>query len=747
MTVDAGKNITILGSGVNNSGIIKAPSGEVSLIALSEQGLINLDAAGKVSNFDLSEASSEGTVTNDGVIDVFGETGGNIKILGNHVELNEDTLINVGGNEDSENPANFTLQAANDILLNNFDINANNDLLNVILNAGNDIRINNGEVETNGGEFRADAGGLFALQGAVISNNNLSSNGAPININANSVEMQQADILGKTTTTGRTGNVNITAVESIELLGNSNIDNNTEGSGNTGDINVKTDRLLLQNDSDINGLGTGSGTLGTINVETGTFDIKNQSGIGSNTLGAGNAGKINIKSNTLEIENQSGLGTDSGADDNGNRIDGLKTTGNAGEINIVADKIAIRANSGMGSKTFGSGDAGKIIINTGSLVINNSGFGVETGVDNKNDTPIATGNTGNGGSVEINADFISLSESGITSETGGKSDAGTIKITANSLIVDNYSSLKSNTFSSGRGGNIKLQINKDLAVNNQSSISVSSLVAENMKDTNNRLGDAGNISIQARKIEINNQGSLFAETVSGKGGEINLQLQDFLLLRRKSAISTTAGSAGRGDDGGNIRIQSPFIIAVPLENSDITANAFNGSGGNVEVSAEGILGLTPRTRDDLVNLLDTDDPSQLDPEKIPSNDITAISQASPALEGILAINSTDNSNIQNSLTELPQSLIDTDVLIANSCVVRSEQQNGTFFITGKAGFPSSPGDPVSSVYSTIEVQPLPDDTSSMQSRSRWKIGDPIIEATGIYRLKNGQRILGRECEK
>ncbi len=30
-------------------------------------------------------------------------------------------------------------------------------------------------------------------------------------------------------------------------------------------------------------------------------------------------------------------------------------------------------------------------------------------------------------------------------------------------------------------------------------------------------------------------------------------------------------------------------------------------------------------------------------------------------------------------------------------------------------------------------------------RRDWKIGDPIVEPTGVYRLANGQRILSREC--
>ncbi len=913
LSVTAGNNITFLASEVNNSGTVQAPSGEISLVALGEERLVNLDGAGKIKDFNLSGTLSKGIVTNNGVLNVFGETSGNITIIGNRVEI-ENTLI-TGGNQDSENPANLQLQAANDIQMSNLSIDENNSLLNVILTAGNDIRLQNAEIETKGGEFRANAGGLFTLQDTNISsNNNRNLNGAPISITADSVEMQRADITNKTTGEGKTGNLNITAVKSIELLQGSKINNNSEGSGNTGGINIKTDRLLLQDDSDINeeanraqlgginitansiklfnksgfgsiargtantgiinietdsfeiknesgigantfgtgnagkiiiktgtldienqsGLGSdtfgtgdagtinintdsfeiknqsgigsnsfgdgdageinintdsleiknqsaistnsfGDGNAGTINIKTGTFDIenqsglgsdtsgtgdagtinintdsfeiKNQSGIGSNTFGDGDAGTIIIKTGTLDIENNSGLGTDSGADNDGNKLDGVETKGNAGTINIIADRIAFRDSSGVGSKTFGSGDAGTIIINTGSLVMQDSGLSVETGVDNKNDTATPTGNTGKGGRFTINADFISLTNGTITSETGGEGKGGTIELNADSLILDEGSRITSNTLGRGEGGNIKLQINQDLIVRNNSEISVSSSFSQEAINTNNQLGAAGDIDIRADKIELNNQGKLVAETDSGKGGMIDLQLQDFLVLRRKSSISTTAGTAGTGGDGGNIYIKSPFVIAVPLENSDITANAFNGSGGNIKVEAVGIFGLTPRTREDLVSLLDTDDPFQLDPEKLSSNDITAISQTNSNLEGILAINTLDNRSMQNSLTKLPQNLLNTDVIIANSCVVRSNKQNGTFVIMGKAGFPYSPGEAVPSDYSIFEVRALPDDTSPTQSRSRRTIGDSIVEATGIYRLENGEQVLSRECEK
>lgn len=80
--------------------------------------------------------------------------------------------------------------------------------------------------------------------------------------------------------------------------------------------------------------------------------------------------------------------------------------------------------------------------------------------------------------------------------------------------------------------------------------------------------------------------------------------------------------------------------------------------------------------------------------------------------------------------------VNTDVVIANSCVARSNQQDSTFYITGKSGFPYVSGEALPSDYSMFEVRKLSDDASLKTSTSRQrKKGASIVEATGIYRLE------------
>ncbi|GAA6614755.1 hypothetical protein [Scytonema sp. NUACC26] len=121
--------------------------------------------------------------------------------------------------------------------------------------------------------------------------------------------------------------------------------------------------------------------------------------------------------------------------------------------------------------------------------------------------------------------------------------------------------------------------------------------------------------------------------------------------------------------------------------------------------------------------------------------------ASGALSGIISL--PDTSFIQNSLTELPDNSIDTNALIASSCIARSNQQKGTFVITGSGGLPNRPGDASVSLYSTGSVRSVPSSTRPSDNSviRQWQKGDPIIEPQGVYQLPNGKLVLSRECSQ
>ena len=94
--------------------------------------------------------------------------------------------------------------------------------------------------------------------------------------------------------------------------------------------------------------------------------------------------------------------------------------------------------------------------------------------------------------------------------------------------------------------------------------------------------------------------------------------------------------------------------------------------------------------------------------------------------------------IRNSLNNLPEGVINTESLIANSCVVRNEDGSSTFIITGAEGLGDRPGNPSPTLYPTGDVQSIPGEGS-------WQPGDPIIEAQDVYQLPNGELVISHSC--
>ncbi|MGH1392989.1 MAG: filamentous hemagglutinin N-terminal domain-containing protein, partial [Trichormus sp.] len=239
--------------------------------------------------------------------------------------------------------------------------------------------------------------------------------------------------------------------------------------------------------------------------------------------------------------------------------------------------------------------------------------------------------------------------------------------------------------STGSGGNIAIKTGQ-LIIQDAAEVSVSS----------KGKGDAGDIEVNVRDLSLDNQGKLISETQSGRGGNITLEVRDLLLMRRNSQISTNAGIAQARGDGGNITINTPlgFLVAAPNENSDITANAFSGSGGKVTINAKSMFGFVPRTRGDLVRLLNTQESEEINPSNLQTNDITAFSQQNPSFNGIVDIKSPDVDPSQG-LLQLPVNVVDTSRQIVASCnpgkLARSK-----FTLTGRGGIVSSPTEQLTS---------------------------------------------------
>jgi filamentous hemagglutinin family protein len=459
---------------------------------------------------------------------------------------------------------------------------------------------------------------------------------------------------------------------------------------------------------------TGSNTDvrgGTITIDTERLQLSNGGNISTSVLlGQGQGGNLVVHAtDSIDISGVGGEGL------NGSAPSGLfaelqtRGIGSGGNIDVITGRLNLSNNGQISASTFGQGNAGNIGINANLIDLRGSSS-VRTQVDSE-----AKGNAGN---ISIKTQLLNVQEeSQISSATQGNGNAGNLTVQADNIILTGSDSEFADGLLSsvdeganGKGGDIDITTNR-LIVRDDAEIVSGSIGT----------GDAGNIKIKANFLEIIGKGSGIASfTNAGNGGNINLDIADLLFLRDRGLISTTAGRSQAGGNGGNININSKFIVAIPEENSDISANAYTGSGGRVQINSQGIFGIESRTK-----------PSD-------KSDITASSEL--GISGITDINAPDTNSIQNSFTGASPNVIDTNALIANSCISRSSsKQGGTFFITGSGALRNSPGNGLISVYSTGKVR-------NIEPISRaWKKGDPIIEAEGLYRLANGKLLLSRGC--
>jgi hypothetical protein len=212
-----------------------------------------------------------------------------------------------------------------------------------------------------------------------------------------------------------------------------------------------------------------------------------------------------------------------------------------------------------------------------------------------------------------------------------RGQAGNVAVTSTGSLTFSNSAIQSDTRGGNPAGSITITSPGIVSFNN-------SQITSNTSST----GQAGSITITASKIRLYGDSDITTFVAQGAGG------------------------------GGDIKLTADSILA--FDDSDILAFAPGGTGGNISLETPAFFGENYRPA-----------PHNTDPRTLDGNnrvDVNAIG----AVEGVIII--PDTTFIQNSLTELAENQIDTDSLLASSCIVRRNQPTrGSFTITGSGGLP------------------------------------------------------------
>jgi filamentous hemagglutinin family protein len=325
------------------------------------------------------------------------------------------------------------------------------------LNVSNGAQINSGTTtDGKGGLITINASNTITVSGKL-------SDGSSGGILSQTV--------GSTSGSGAGGNISLIAGQSISISDGATVSASTTGTGNAGNILIKSNDISISGGGTIAAASTGAGNAGTVTIQgpsspANSFLIDGAgSGIFTNTEDIGAGGSISVDANAVTLQNG---GTISASTSGGS------SNAIGGNISIAGGQF-VQMNNGASitASSTGPGNAGNILVDAGpQLVMQNSSIKTEAA-------------QAGGGNIEIRAvDLVQLGNSTVsTSVLGGTGSGGNITIDPNLVLLQNSQIIAQAV--QGSGGNISITTNL-LLPDSASVISASS-----------QFGQQGNIVIQS----------------------------------------------------------------------------------------------------------------------------------------------------------------------------------------------------------------------------------------------------------
>ena len=278
----------------------------------------------------------------------------------------------------------------------------------------------------------------------------------------------------------------------------------------------------------------------------------------------------------------------------------------------IAGSLALRNGSSIVTRASGTGNAADLHIIAKDISI----VGINTATDPGEDFTgfSAATNTGRGGNLRITADNLRVTDKGqITTATTGSGPGGTLTIQLKGdLHLTNGGQISALTGSSGKAGDIEIVADNlilsgvskvPVKVDNIDTVSAAAISTQ----TQLGVGNAGNIRITARSVQVLDGAQIDAETFGkGDGGSIQVNADRVVIsgvsavtrellpdcpLCARSGISTEAESRFTTDaitgKGGNIHIQAREIHVID-GGRVASGTTGTGAGGDVTFMADRI---------------------------------------------------------------------------------------------------------------------------------------------------------------
>lgn len=440
-----------------------------------------------------------------------------------------------------------------------------------------------------GGNIRIAAGDTRINSGALVVTATTSNRPA----GSITAELANLEIDGRTATgsTGITsqaaigdigagGDVTVSALEGVRILGGGLITSDTYGAGAGGNVAINAGSLLLdgaghKDSARITNRGSG-GDAGLLSVDVvDSIDLVNASQISSDSFGAGKAGTITLRAgNEIRVLTDSFIASDAYAAGNAGSIDitapslmidgagGTLLTqvssqalensqGNAGSIHITTPSSLRLSHGGkIVTSTYKSGNGGDIQVDAGAVLIDGRDSDRFTGI-------FSTANyfsSGNAGTIRVTTpgDLHLIDGGQIETNTYSLGNAGNVQVAAGTLRLDGGNSDRTTGvfstaefFSSGHAGSIVIDVAGDAQVLQSSAVSSNTW----------SLGNAGSVVFRADNLLIDGMGNFSGARInseagggsSGHSGSVTVNVPGHLEMFNVGYISS--GTSGQGNAG------------------------------------------------------------------------------------------------------------------------------------------------------------------------------------------------------
>ncbi|BDI16141.1 hypothetical protein ANSO36C_19430 [Nostoc cf. commune SO-36] len=240
--------------------------------------------------------------------------------------------------------------------------------------------------------------------------------------------------------------------------------NRNNGVGDGGELTITTKKLIVRDGAQVFSSTRGNGKGGNLTVNAsdsveliGTFTMSDNrvlpSTLSSITTSDGKAGELTINTRKLLIQGGAEVSTQSSGAYR-TPLEFIPAIGSGGNLTVNASEsielIGTAPNglpSGLFAGTLGSGDAGKVTIATGQLIVQD------------------------GAAITVSSELPKLLPNAIyKGDVNNLGSAGELNITAHSILLDNQGKLTSNS-ESGKGGDISLEVRDLLLMRRNSQIS------------------------------------------------------------------------------------------------------------------------------------------------------------------------------------------------------------------------------------------------------------------------------------